>query len=161
MVSIFAIMAMISSISGFFDMLGIAKGRTDLNFYNTVFRVIFTVPLIIIASMISIMAVAWSQLAFSIVGVCVFWYIVVTHTYHISVKTYLSQFARVLMVFSICGLFVAIIMESGVIAFIDNWIGNLLIYICAYIVILLLTAQRYLRDETKYVLQFINRKKIF
>lgn len=104
LMSIFSIMAIASTITSFFDMLGIAKGRTDLNFKNTIFRILLTTPTIIFTSYYSISCVAWSQLFISLVTPVVFWFIVVRKTYPMSFSSYFSYFKRILFLTTIIGL---------------------------------------------------------
>lgn len=93
-VTLFAFVSIFNSICSFYDMLGVAKGRTDLNFYNTVSRVIITTPIVYLTSLVSIEVVAYGQLLATILQSIAFWMIVVNHTYPISFKYYFSHFSK-------------------------------------------------------------------
>ena len=77
-----------------YDMLGIAKGRTDLNFKNTVFRILLTLPLITIASYFGMTFVALAYLITAIIGSVYFWNIVLMKTYPMSLIAYTNVFSR-------------------------------------------------------------------
>lgn len=93
-VIIFSLISLISSVTSLYDMLGIAKGRTDLNFRNTVFRILLTLPLITIASYFGMTFVALAYLITAIIGSVYFWNIVLMKTYPMSLIAYTNAFSR-------------------------------------------------------------------
>ena len=158
LVSIFSIITIITSISCFFDMLGIAKGRTDLNFRNTVYRIFLTTPMIFICSHCSTMAVALGQLLVTMIMVVIFWNVVVNKTYPMSIKLYFSQFSRLLSVVSIIGISVYFVMHLDVLFVIDSWVIQMLIYALLYVILLLVSARFILKDDIKFFIDLIVRR---
>ena len=160
LVSIFAVITIFTSISSFFDMLGIAKGRTDLNFINTVCRILVTTPAIAVTSLISIEAVAWGQLAVTLIMVVIFWFVVVQRTYPISFKIYISQFDKLLLV-SLMAAFVMVICVYviDVFAFIDNWIFKFLLYFSVYAALFLSGAYIFIKDDISFFINLVLKKK--
>ena len=159
-VSLFAVGTIISSLTSFFDMLGVAKGRTDLNFLQTVSRIILTTPVVIITSYISVLAVVWGQLAIGVVTTCLFWYIVVMHTYPMSVKKYFSQFDTMLISFSIVGIFVACLKFPRVITFSESWIINNSLYFIVYCILILLAAYLFMRKDIAVLSSYVYNRKM-
>ena len=158
LVSIFSIIIMIGSVSSFFDMLGVAKGRTDLNFLYTILRVVITPPVIILTGYISILAVALGQLALNLVLVGFFWYIVVMHTYPMPIKKYLSQFGKLLIVVSLCGLIISVIRYFSYSITTLNWIANSIVFFILYLFILLALSVKLLNDDVCFVKSLFMRK---
>ena len=99
LVAIFSIMTMINSIASFFDMLGISKGRTDLNLYNTLIRVFFTIPVIWICCQFSLNIVALGHLLLALALFFVIWVMIARKTYNLSIVEYYHQFNQLLFVF--------------------------------------------------------------
>lgn len=157
-VSIFSIMAMITSISSFFDMLGIAKGRTDLNFKNTIYRILLTTPVIFVTSLVSVYAVAFGQLIVSIVLSIVFWRIVVMKTYPVPVKEYFSQFLRLFFVVSVVSGITALLMYCLCPVFISsNWIIQLVVYAVVYCFLLVMGSLCFLKSDLQFIKAIINK----
>lgn len=90
LVMIFSFVSLVSCVISFYDMLGIAKGRTDLNFKNTIVRILITLPIVFITSLFSINVVALGQLFAILLSGFAFWIIVVKATYNIDSKKYLK-----------------------------------------------------------------------
>ena len=130
LMAIFSILAMLNSISSFIDMLGVLKGRTDLNFRNTIYRVIITIPMVILTCKISISAVAWGQLLSSLLLFAILWNIVVRGTYRISFKDYFAQFQGILMSTAIVAIFVSLLKHFQIIRIGGDvlWVLYLIIY---------------------------------
>lgn len=149
----FAFISIFNSICSFYDMLGVAKGRTDLNFYNTIVRVIITTPIVYITSMVSINTVAFGQLIAAVIQSIAFWYIVVKHTYPLSFKYYFSHFSKWLSIQLCCFMIMKIIMK---IVSIDSLILSLTTYMGVYV---LLTAVFILLFMRKDILYFKNLLK--
>lgn len=159
LVSIFSLVTIITSISCFFDMLGIAKGRTDLNFMNTVYRIIITTPLIFLCSHWSITAVAVGQLAATVVMVIIFWNVVVRKTYPMSLRLYLSQFDRLLYVMFVIGVIIYIVMNYvDLFQFVDNWIIRMIAYAVIYTITTLVAAKLFLQNDIKFLVNLIRRR---
>lgn len=156
LVSIFAIVTMITSISSFFDMLGIAKGRTDLNFKNTIFRIIITTPVVLITCHWSIEVVAWGQLLTTIIMLIIFWQVVVQNTYPIDLKTYFKQFGAMLGVVSSVGAIVFILMTINIIP-IDNWCLKMIIYVIIYISFIIVGTRLFLMKEVNFFIGLIKK----
>ena len=162
LVSIFSLVTIITSISCFFDMLGIAKGRTDLNFMNTVYRIIITTPIIFLCSHWSITAVALGQLVATVVMAIIFWNVVVRKTYPMSLRLYLSQFNRLLYVMCIIGAIVYIVMNYvDILQFVDNRIVHMCLYTILFGVMSISTARVFLLDDIHFLINLIKRKNKF
>lgn len=157
-VTIFAVLTMVSCIASFFDMLGIAKGRTDLNFKQTVSRILITTPMVLLTSYMGIICVAWGQLIVGLISLTLFWFIVVKNTYPIPFKNYISHFGKTLIIMSCIGIVVGFIKASGVMAFFNNWVYNMLVYIGLYLVIIILSLPL-LYPEYKFLYNLIKTRK--
>lgn len=147
-VSIFAFISIFTSISSFFDMLGIAKGRTDLNFYNTIVRVLITTPIVYLSSIISIDAVAYGQLIATVFQTIVFWFIVVKNTYPVSVKDYFSLFYKWLLIQVGCFIVMKIFMTN--IVFPTICFKSIVVYAIVYLIVTLLAIGIFLRKDIEY-----------
>lgn len=158
-VTIFAFVSMISSISCFIDMLGISKGRTDLNFYNTIFRISITIPIVIVTSMISIYAVACGQLLASAISFFACWYIVTMRTYPISLITYFSQFGRYFVGVSVIGLFVALLKNISFIPFSENIVVETMFNASLFIILFCIGAKFLFKEELLFIYKLISNKK--
>lgn len=158
LVSIFAIITVLTSISSFFDMLGIAKGRTDLNFKNTIYRILLTTPVIIITSLVSIEAVAWGQLIVTIVMVVIFWFVVVQKTYPMSYRLYLSLFHKLLLVNAFCGILVYVLLSVNVLSgIIDNWLVRFCLYLIIYGGLMIIGMRLYLMEDIRYFVKLLKK----
>ena len=158
-VSVFSVITIFTSITCFFDMLGIAKGRTDLNFKNTIYRIIITSPVVFLCSHISILAVSIGQLLATIIMTVIFWKVVVMNTYPISVRQYLSQFSKLLIVVVLISLLIycVSILEN---ALINNlsWIIKFSLNIILYFILLILGTRFFLMKDLSDFIQLIKRK---
>lgn len=159
LVSIFAIVTIFTSITSFFDMLGIAKGRTDLNFKNTIYRILVTTPVIILTSLISIEAVAWGQLGVTFIMVVIIWFVVVQNTYPMSFKEYFSQFSRLLIVMSAIAIVSALLIYVfNVLGFVDNWLVRFILYLTLYCVLVAFVSGTFLRDDIRLFINLLRKK---
>lgn len=153
--TLFAFVAMFNSLCSIYDMLGIAKGRTDLNFYNTISRILITIPIIFVTSLISIQAVAFGQLLATVFQSIVFWIIVVHHTYPISIKTYFSQFSKLLTIQLVC----FVLLKTLI--YLDLFKGSLLKNIGCFSIIYLIISLigiAFLKEDVLYFKSFLQRK---
>lgn len=157
-VSILALTSMCGSIASFFDMLGVAKGRTDLNFKQTVNRIFITTPIVIVTSLFGLMYVVWGQVLITIISLTLFWRTVLMNTYPMSFKTYISQFSRYLIVFAILGGFMGLLMWINPISSIDNWYFQQVLYIVLYICLISFSVYRFLYDDCNYLKGLIGIK---
>lgn len=158
LVTIFALATIPGCVTSFFDMLGVAKGRTDLNFKNTVYRIIITTPIIVVTSLISIKAVAFGGLIVSFIMPIIFWFVVVQKTYPMSFKLYLSQFDKMLAVVGAVAIVVAVLMcVFNIFGFVENWIVGLALYASIYAVLLIIGCVTFLRDD---IMKFVGMIKI-
>lgn len=153
-VTVFAFISIINSICSFFDMLGVAKGRTDLNFYNTIVRIVITIPIVCITSLFSIEIVAYGQLVATFLQSIIFWMIVVNHTYPISFIYYFSYFSKWLFIQLGC---FAVIMPFMNIE--HSLILNLCIKAILYIVIVAVSLFCFMRNDIAYFRKIIKRRK--
>lgn len=160
LVSVFSITTMIGCISSFFDMLGIAKGRTDLNFKYTIFRIVITIPVVVFTSMISILAVSIGHLAVGLIGVVVYWYIVVNRTYPITVKLYLSQFDKMLIITAIICILFMVLKKFGVLSFTNIVEFNYIIEFIIFFIFLLLGYYLFMKNEIKVFVDNLRKYKI-
>lgn len=136
-VVLFAFISIFNGICSFYDMLGVAKGRTDLNFYNTIARVILTTPIVYVTSLISINAVAYGQLIATILQSIAFWMIVVNNTYPLSFKYYFSQFSKWL--YAQLGCFVMMTLFMNVVEVEGLSISNLLVNMVMYMIMMIMS----------------------
>lgn len=97
-VRILSVVGMISSINSLVGVLTVSKGRTDLGFYWTIFRVITQVATIFIASFFTIYAVAYGQAFLSILYLFVYWYMMIRKLAGLRFGEYLSCFTEPLLV---------------------------------------------------------------
>ena len=138
-------------------MLGIAKGRTDLNFKNTVYRILLTTPVITIASLFSIDILALSQLLITTIMVMVFWKTVVMQTYPINLRLYLSKFDKCLYVTAITSM-MFYLMKISVSYILINEYFTMLLSICIYLIILCCAYALFLRKELEELKTILVRK---
>ena len=158
LVSIFSVITMFTSISSFFDMLGIAKGRTDLNFRNTIYRVLMTTPMIFVCSLWSITAVAIGQLIVTLCMFFVFWSVVVQKTYPMSLKEYFAQFDHVLyltvaIALVVCGIRILVSDKIG-----GTWVFSMIIFGLIYSLLLISSALIFLQKEIKFFANLLKGK---
>lgn len=152
-VVIYSIITMISSITSLYDLLGIIKGRTDLNFKNTIFRICMTLPLITFGCLYGINYVALAYLLVSIIGTVYFWKVVVMRTYPMNWLNYLSSFSKYLAVCTFVSMFFLLIKT-----FINNALNNtlvlqLVIDSIIYLTLYLLAFAFFLRKEFGYLIK--------
>ncbi len=157
-VAVFAFVSIISSISCFIDMLGVSKGRTDLNFKNTVFRILITTPIVIVSSLVSINAVALGQLLASIICFFVFWNIVAKRTYPIPLSLYFAQFAKYFFVVLIVGVLTFAIKSLNLMTISDNVIICSLLYGFVFLLFYYIGARLFLKEEIFFMKSFIPKK---
>lgn len=159
LVSVFAIVTIFTSITSFFDMLGIAKGRTDLNFKNTIYRILVSTPVIILTALISIEAVAWGQLGVTFIMVVIIWFVVVQNTYPMSFKEFFSQFSSLLIVMSVVAVVSALLIYVfNILGFVDNWLVRFVLYLTLYCVLVAIGARTFLRDDICLFVNLLKRK---
>ena len=156
-VSIFALVSIATSITSFFDMLGISKGRTDLNFKNTLYRIAVTTPIIMIASLYSINVLAFSQIIITFIMVGIFWRTVVQGTYPMSLKLYFNQFKDILIVTALVSVIFYIVRAYGIIVF-SNALVNSLLLLVIYIVTLLSAYVLFLKNEIAFIRRIVFKK---
>lgn len=153
-VVLFAFISIFNSICSFYDMLGIAKGRTDLNFYNTVARVVITTPIVYVTSLVSVEVVAIGQLIATVLQSIAFWMIVVNNTYPMSFRYYFSHFSKWLYIQLGCFVVMKFFMyEVGF----NSTIINIALYTSLYIVIMLLSVFCFMRKDIQYFRTLIKR----
>lgn len=153
-VVLFAFISIFNSICSFYDMLGIAKGRTDLNFYNTVARVVITTPIVYVTSLVSVEVVAIGQLTATVLQSIAFWMIVVNNTYPMSFRHYFSHFSKWLYIQLGCFVVMKFFMyEVGF----NSTIINIALYTSLYIVIMLLSVFCFMRKDIQYFRTLIKR----
>jgi O-antigen/teichoic acid export membrane protein len=159
-VLVFAVISIATSITSFFDMLGIAKGRTDLNFKNTIYRILITTPIILLASLFSINVLAISQILITTLMVIVFWLTVVKGTYPICFSAYFRQFKNILFVTALVSIlfFVAkYCMPSNIT---ENFLINFVIYIVIYFIILLISYIVFLKEDLVFLKNVVLEKNL-
>lgn len=153
-VVLFAFISIFNSICSFYDMLGIAKGRTDLNFYNTVARVVITTPIVYVTSLVSVEVVAIGQLIATVLQSIAFWMIVVNNTYPMTFRHYFSHFSKWLYIQLGCFVVMKFFMyEVGF----NYTIINIALYTSLYIVIMLLSVFCFMRKDIQYFRTLIKR----
>lgn len=134
-VTLFAFISIFNSICSFYDMLGVAKGRTDLNFYSTVARMLVTIPIVYVTSLVSIRIVAYGQLFSTVIHSFLFWIIVVRQTYPMSFSYYFSHFSKWLFVQLGCYAIMRIIMTCINVPELSIW--RISISFIAYVLIMI------------------------
>ena len=154
-VTLFAFVSIFNSICSFYDMLGVAKGRTDLNFYNTVARAIITTPIVYLTSLLSIEIVAYGQLVATILQSIVFWIIVVNHTYPVSFKFYFSHFSKWLFLQLGCFAIMKFMINNIIIH--ESNVLNIIIHVCIYATLMILTIGLFMRRDIDYFKNLLKR----
>lgn len=158
MVSIFAIGSMIGSITCFFDMLGIAKGRTDLNFKSTLFRVGLITPSTLICCQFSIETLVVCNFLIGVLLVPIYWRIIVIKTYPIPVRTYLNQFGKYLLLVSVVAIITALLMYLNIFGTFENSIVPFLLFGGVY-TLLYCASLIFVKSDVKYFYNLIFTKK--
>ena len=160
LVTIFALSTIPGCVTSFFDMLGVAKGRTDLNFKNTVYRILLTTPIIAVTSLLSIKAVAIGVLVVSFIMPIIFWFEVVQNTYPMPFKVYFSQLDKMLVVVGTVAIVVAVLMYVfNIFGFVENWIVRLVLYVSIYIALLTIGFLTLLREDIRIFMGMIKIKR--
>ena len=154
-VTLFAFVSIFNSICSFYDMLGVAKGRTDLNFYNTVARAIITTPIVYLTSLLSIEIVAYGQLVATILQSIVFCIIVVNHTYPVSFKFYFSHFSKWLFLQLGCFAIMKFMINNIIIH--ESNVLNIIIHVCIYATLMILTIGLFMRRDIDYFKNLLKR----
>ena len=130
-------------------MLGVAKGRTDLNFKYTIYRIIITIPVVLLACQRSIIFVSISQLFLLLILVPIYWNIVVAQTYRIDVNTYISQFKNVFLVFLTIALITVSFSLNSFWGLIINQILEMTACLGLYLVLVFVGIKFFLYNEFK------------
>lgn len=158
LVAIFSIYTVFTSLGSFFDMLGIAKGRMDLNFKSTVYRILITTPIVFLTSLISIKAVAWGQIVANILMTIAVWMVIVRKTYPMSFKEYINQFLRLGIVLGLLGLVLYFPFNVGDLWDSMNLVVSILIKATIFIIAMLLSCRLFLKDEMVSLYKLVRRK---
>lgn len=156
--SVFSITTMVGCIISAFDILGVAKGRTDLNFKSTVYRTLISIPFVLISCSISLELVTIVQLVLTVLLSFLNWKIVVEKTYPIKPILFCKQFAVILMVMilvslttlGICQVMTIFLQISNELIFIYK-----IILFCALCLFSLMTLQR---DQAILIIKMFLRK---
>lgn len=149
MVSIFAISSMFGSITCFYDMLGIAKGRTDLNFKATIFRVCLIIPITFICCQFSIETLVVCNFLFGLILIPIYWKLIVMNTYPMSFRHYISQFGKYMTIISVVAICATMLMNFHVLGHFNNRLVEVVVYGCAY-ALLYAVALLLFRDDVKF-----------
>jgi O-antigen/teichoic acid export membrane protein len=158
MVTVFAIITVITNFTCFFSMLGISKGRTDLNLRTTVYRVFLTIPTVFICSHISIFGVVIGQLFLTIIISIVIWHVVLVKTYPIPVKLYFSQFDKQLILNVVVSLIVFAIHQLGFVSIITaNWGIKFVIEAIIYVLFWAIGMRLFLMKDVQFFIDFLKR----
>lgn len=113
LVSIFSLLAMFTFFGRIADILAISKGRTELCFHNTIIRVIISPIIILIASLISLEMVAFSQVILGIIIFFVMKKLIVDKIISFSLIEYLNSFSGIGAIsILICAIFYPIISNN-------------------------------------------------
>lgn len=158
MVSIFAIGSMIGSITCFFDMLGVAKGRTDLNFKSTLFRVGLITPSTLICCQFSIETLVVCNFLIGLLLIPIYWRIIVVNTYPTPTRTYLNQFGKYLILVSGVAVITALLMNLHIFGTFENSIVQFLLYGGVY-TLLYGISLLFVKSDVKYFYNLILAKK--
>ena len=160
MVCIFAIGSMFGSITCFFDMLGIAKGRTDLNFKATIFRVGLIIPLTLICCQYSIETLVVCNFLFGLILIPIYWKMIVMKTYPMPFKIYVNQFGKYLLLISGVAVITALLIQLRLFGSFDNHIIQFLIYGFVYLLLYLVSLFFVKADlKTFYNLVFVKKQQ--
>ena len=158
MVTVFAVITVITNFTCFFSMLGISKGRTDLNLRTTVYRVFLTIPTVFICSHISIFGVVIGQLFLTIIMSIVIWHVVLVKTYPIPVKLYFSQFDKQLILNVVVSLLVFAIHQLGFVSIITaNWVIKFVIEAIIYVLFWAIGMRLFLMKDVQFFIDFLKR----
>lgn len=158
LVAIFSMFAAVTSIGSFFDMLGIAKGRMDLNFKATVYRIVITTPIVLITSMINIEAVAWGQVISSILLFKIYFDLIVNKTYPMSISEYLGQFSKLAFIsLPIAIFFYYVYNRMSIVVDLNYW-ALLCIKIVLFLCVYILSIKMFLWSDVKEQIRLFYRK---
>ncbi|MBO4923252.1 MAG: lipopolysaccharide biosynthesis protein [Bacteroidales bacterium] len=158
LVSVFAIVTMFTSIVSFMDMLGVVKGRTDLNFKGTAYHVIIAVAIVAVTCFISILAVAIGQLLIVILSTIVGWYIIVKPNYGIRIKDYIQQFSKLFIILAIIST-LTILIDSLLCSNINNWIVGFVVKGVLFGILFCTCIAVFLKEDLAYFSGLLGIKK--
>lgn len=159
LVVIFAVFTILTSITSFLDMLGITKGRTDLNFYGTIIRVVVSAVIIFIASHISITSVAWGQILILMISFTAGWILIVKRNFSLSFSKYIKQVDRFFIVMAIAYFSASTIKIVFLQVFDVNQFVIIGITVFAFVVIVLIGARLLLMDDLEFFKSLIWKRK--
>lgn len=108
--------------------VAIAKGRTDLSFYYTIFRVFITIPAVFFASICNITIVAWVNVLVALVLFLIGWRFLLYNMIALSLKRYLKSFIGELLVVVVTTLAILIIMNMDILHVGENAITQVFVY---------------------------------
>ncbi len=159
-VAIFSVYTIFSSITSFMDMLGIAKGRTDLNFYGTIIRVIASAIIVFIASNISIVAVAWSQTLILFISFFFGWKLIVRRNFELTFKHYFKQMDKLFLVMLVAYAFGIITRQW--LAGMSGDINKIIIIATTafvFMIVSIIGGRLFLMGDLKYYYNLLRRRK--
>ncbi|WP_294742654.1 lipopolysaccharide biosynthesis protein [uncultured Prevotella sp.] len=158
MVSIFAIGSMFGSITCFYDMLGIAKGRTDLNFKATIFRVCLIIPITLICCQFSIDILVVCNFLFGLILIPIYWRLIVMNTYPISARLYMGQFGKYMLLVGVAAIITRILLEMNIFGTFGNNVLHLFVY-SAIFVFLYMIALIPVKNDVEIICKMIRPKR--
>lgn len=126
--------------------LTVAKGRTDTSFYYTIIRLLLTIPVVYVASSISLKCLAYGQLILTIPLFFVIYHMMIKKYLQISLCEYISSFSKNLWVVMIFGIIYSVLLHFSPFD-IQNSLLYLIVYGTIAIILYLITIIFFYRKE--------------
>ena len=155
-ISILSLWAIISCIANPQGLLTVATGRTNLSFNYTIVRIIISLPIVIVSSMLSLKAIAWGQCALAFIMMYFGWKMQIYKIIKLPFKDYMSVILPKVLINSIVVLLIFPLMNFLSLSLLP--IFQIIIYSIIYIIlyILLYAIIRY-KDLKSLVLFFVSK----
>ena len=146
---LFALLYALNSISSQEGVLVSASGRTDLDFYWTIIRIVLTIPITWVFSYISLNAVILGQYLIGIPGFFYTWKFIINKILNVSMKEYLNSYYREVLIGLVLSIPVTVIVNINILD-ITNIVLRLIVYgtlfSCVYMALLYVLDRKHTED---------------
>lgn len=118
--------------------IGIATGKTNLSFAYTIVRIIITVPIVYIASTISLKAVAWSNVLMAVILFVVGWRMLLYRMIELGFLEYIASFKKQFFVAILVGVPMFFVVHADILNVLGNVYREIVVYGALFVILYLL-----------------------
>lgn len=118
--------------------IGIATGKTNLSFVYTIVRILITIPLMYLASTISITAVAWCNVLVAFILFLVGWKMLLNRMIELPFGEYVSSFKTQLLIAMVVGIPLFFLVKSDLLSISGNVIMEVILYGAIFVIMYLI-----------------------